>query len=83
MSLGLVYAILFLITISFASIGQKMITRDKMPVAVQNFYFRYLIGILIGLIGSTIIALNDKKPQSRTINNNVLCFNWTKNDNKR
>ena len=32
----------------------------------ENFYFRYLIGILIGLIGSTIIALNDKKPQSRT-----------------
>jgi drug/metabolite transporter (DMT)-like permease len=32
---------------SFASIGQKMITRDKMPVAVQNFY----LGVYNGLPG--------------------------------
>ena len=32
----------------------------------ENFYFRYLIGIFLGLIGSSIIALNDKKPESRT-----------------
>ena len=32
----------------------------------ENFYFRYLIGILIGLFGSSIIALNDKKPESKT-----------------
>ena len=32
----------------------------------ENFYFRYLIGILIGLLGSSIIALNDKKPESKT-----------------
>ena len=39
----------------------------------ENFYFRYLLGILIGLMGSTIIALNDKKPQSRStiINDNM------------
>ena len=32
----------------------------------ENFYFRYLFGIVLGLIGSSIIALNDKKPESRT-----------------
>ena len=39
----------------------------------ENFYFRYLIGILIGLFGSSIIALNDKKPESKTtiINDNM------------
>ena len=31
----------------------------------EKFHFRYLIGILIGLIGSSMIALNDKKPQSK------------------
>ena len=39
----------------------------------ENFYYRYLFGILIGLFGSSIIALNDKKPESRTtiINDNM------------
>ena len=31
----------------------------------EKFYFRYLIGILIGIFGSALIALNDKKPQSK------------------
>ena len=31
----------------------------------EKFYFRYLLGILIGIIGSALIALNDKKPQSK------------------
>ena len=31
----------------------------------EKFYFRYLLGIVIGIIGSAMIALNDKKPQSK------------------
>ena len=31
----------------------------------EKFHFRYLIGILIGIFGSSLIALNDKKPQSK------------------
>jgi len=39
----------------------------------ETFHFRYLFGILIGLLGSSIIALNDKKPQSRStiVNDNM------------
>ena len=39
----------------------------------EKFYIRYLLGILIGILGSSIIALNDKKPQSRStiINDNM------------
>ena len=28
----------------------------------ENFYFGYSMGILMGLLGSSIITLNDKKP---------------------
>ena len=31
----------------------------------EKFYFRYLIGILIGILGSALIALNDKRPESK------------------
>ena len=31
----------------------------------EKFYFRYLLGILVGIVGSALIALNDKKPQSK------------------
>ena len=31
----------------------------------EKFYFRYLLGIVVGIIGSALIALNDKKPQSK------------------
>ena len=47
MSQGLIYAALLLIVMALASIGQKMITRDKMPVEVQNFY----LGVYNGLPG--------------------------------
>ena len=36
--MGLFFAFLFLIFGSFNSIGQKMMTKDKMPADVQNFY---------------------------------------------
>ena len=45
MSQGLIYAALLLITMALASIGQKMITRDKMPVEVQNFYLGFYNGL--------------------------------------
>ena len=32
----------------------------------ERFYIRYLIGVLICILGSSIIVFNDKKPQSRT-----------------
>ena len=32
----------------------------------ERFYLRYLIGVLICILGSSIIVFNDKKPQSRT-----------------
>ena len=40
----------------------------------ESFYIRYLAGIIICLCGSSIIVLNDKKPQSRKtiLNNNVV-----------
>ena len=40
----------------------------------EKFYIRYLIGIIICLIGSSIIALNDKKPQSKNtiLNDNIF-----------
>ena len=44
---GLFFAILLLITAALASVGQKMITRDGMPVQVQNFY----LGVYNGLPG--------------------------------
>ena len=31
----------------------------------EKFHYRYLIGILVGIFGSALIALNDKKPQSK------------------
>ena len=31
----------------------------------EKFHPRYLLGIVIGIIGSALIALNDKKPQSK------------------
>ena len=32
----------------------------------EKFYLRYLIGVLICILGSSIIVFNDKKPQSKT-----------------
>ena len=31
----------------------------------EKFHFRYLIGIVVGIIGSALIAFNDQKPQSK------------------
>ena len=32
----------------------------------ERFYLRYLLGVLICILGSSIIVFNDKKPQSKT-----------------
>ena len=40
----------------------------------ESFYWRYLIGIILCFIGSAIIVLNDRKPQSQTtiLNDNIV-----------
>ena len=40
----------------------------------ESFYWRYLIGIILCFIGSAIIVLNDRKPQSQTaiLNDNIF-----------
>ena len=46
---GLFFAILFLITLSFNTTGQKMMANEKMPPDVQNFYLGFY-NVLPGLI---------------------------------
>ena len=46
---GLFFAILFLITLSFNTTGQKMMAVEKMPPDVQNFYLGFY-NVLPGLI---------------------------------
>ena len=40
----------------------------------EKFYFRYLIGVLICIIGSTIIIMNEKNPEAAKtqLNNNIF-----------
>ena len=40
----------------------------------EKFYMRYIIGVLLCLLGSTIIIFNDRKPQSKTqiLNDNIF-----------
>ena len=40
----------------------------------EKFYMRYLIGVLLCIIGSSIIIFNDRKPQSKAqiLNNNLF-----------
>ena len=52
---GLIYACLLLIISALSSVGQKMITKDGMPIQVQNFY----LGIYNGLPGLLICVLNN------------------------
>ena len=53
---GLIYALLLLTISALSSIGQKMITKDGMPIQVQNFY----LGVYNGLPGLFICVLNNK-----------------------
>ena len=46
---GIFFAILFLITLSFNTTGQKIMTNEKMPPDVQNFYLG-IYNVLPGLI---------------------------------
>jgi drug/metabolite transporter (DMT)-like permease len=43
-----------------------VVTYLSIIVLNEKFYLRYLIGIIICFFGSTLIVLNDKKPQSKT-----------------
>ena len=47
MTHGLICALLLLLIAALSSVGQKMITKDGMPVQVQNFY----LGIYNGIPG--------------------------------
>ena len=40
----------------------------------EKFYMRYILGVFLCIIGSSIIILNDRKPQSKTqiLNDNVF-----------
>ena len=69
MGKGLIYAILLLITMSFATIGQKMITKDGMAVQVQNFY----LGLYNGLPG-LIMCIFERHFGFNDIKYIIYCF---------
>ena len=58
----------------FLSCQPLIIIFLSIVILSEKFYIRYLIGIIICLIGASIIALNDKKPQSRhtILNDNIF-----------
>ena len=46
----------------------------SIPILHEKFYYRYIIGIIICILGSSIIILNEKKPQVSQIklNDNII-----------
>ena len=53
---GLIYAFLLLSISALSSVGQKMITKDGMPIQVQNFY----LGIYNGLPGLFVCIIDGR-----------------------
>ena len=73
---GLFFAILFLLTLSFNSIGQKIMTKEGMPPDVQNFYlgFYNILPAFIMCIIQGHFALDHPKYVLYCISNGFLFY---------